>query len=144
MCGHNNNEKIDDADAQITLIPTTSTEMCTRKDDLVIHFVADNVDHNVRTLGSLNTFHGMGIISTTVCPNGDFKLDRMHQAVKRLRTPMKDAEAKKSKCVPVFTFTKDNQPGVSTIQFRELDSLLNPVNICRILNLNNTSSCGEL
>ena len=30
-----------------------------------LQFVADNVDHNVRTLDGFNTFHGMGIIATT-------------------------------------------------------------------------------
>ena len=30
----------------------------------VIQFVADNVDHNVRTLDGHNTFHGMGMIAT--------------------------------------------------------------------------------
>ena len=29
-----------------------------------VQFVADNVDHNVRTLDGFNTFHGMGIIAT--------------------------------------------------------------------------------
>ena len=28
-----------------------------------IQFVADNVDHNIRTLDGLNTFHGMRIIA---------------------------------------------------------------------------------
>ena len=28
-------------------------------------FIADNVDHNVRTLDGANTFHGMGIIAVT-------------------------------------------------------------------------------
>ena len=33
-----------------------------------LQFVADNVDHNIRTLDGLNTFHGMGIIAcTTPC-----------------------------------------------------------------------------
>ena len=30
---------------------------------LFIQFVADNVDHNIRTLDGLDTFHGMGIIA---------------------------------------------------------------------------------
>ena len=35
-----------------------------------MQYVADNVDHNVRTLDGRGTFHGMGIISTF--PNGTF------------------------------------------------------------------------
>jgi hypothetical protein len=30
-----------------------------------VQFVADNVDHNIRNLDGLNTFHGMGIIACT-------------------------------------------------------------------------------
>ena len=30
----------------------------------MVQYVADNVDHNVRTIDGKNTFHGMGIIST--------------------------------------------------------------------------------
>jgi hypothetical protein len=38
----------------------------------IMHFVADNVDHNVRTLDGLGTFHGMGIISASIFPSGIF------------------------------------------------------------------------
>ena len=31
-------------------------------EDSILHFAADNVDHNIRTLDGHNTFHGMGII----------------------------------------------------------------------------------
>ena len=37
---------------------------------VIVHFVADNVDHNIRTLDGLNTFHGMGIISASILPVG--------------------------------------------------------------------------
>ena len=30
-----------------------------------MQFVADNVDHNSRTLDGMNTFHGMGIIAVS-------------------------------------------------------------------------------
>ena len=33
---------------------------------LFIQFVADNVDHNIRTLDGLDTFHGMGIIAVLI------------------------------------------------------------------------------
>ena len=32
--------------------------------DMFLQFIADNVDHNLRFLVGLNTFHGMGIIAT--------------------------------------------------------------------------------
>jgi hypothetical protein len=38
----------------------------------VMHFVANNVDHNVRTLDDSGTFHGKGFIYVTVAQRGDF------------------------------------------------------------------------
>lgn len=38
-----------------TNIPDLSTEF--------VQYVADNVDHNIRTLDGLGTFHGMGMIA---------------------------------------------------------------------------------
>ena len=32
-------------------------------EDSILHFSADNVDHNIRTLDGHNTFHGIGIIA---------------------------------------------------------------------------------
>jgi len=31
-------------------------------------YIADNVDHDIRTTDGMGTFHGMGIISATECP----------------------------------------------------------------------------
>jgi hypothetical protein len=42
---------------QGTEISGFSREMC-------LQYVADNVDHNIRTIDGLDTFHGMGIIAT--------------------------------------------------------------------------------
>lgn len=41
-------------------------------------FVADNTDHNVRTLDGNNTFHGMGIIAATPVQNGTSPLTGGH------------------------------------------------------------------
>jgi hypothetical protein len=92
-------------------VPKTSGSLSEHIDSPVIHFVADNVDHNVRTLDGLNSFHGMGIISTTLCRTGSFNMNS--QAVKRLHKPMSAAKATKNKCVPILSFTKDNLAGVA-------------------------------
>ena len=31
-----------------------------------VQYVADNVDHNVRTIDGMNTFHSMGMIAATI------------------------------------------------------------------------------
>ena len=40
------------------------------EDNSFIDFIADNVDHNLNTLGSKRTFHGMGVIAA-ITANGD-------------------------------------------------------------------------
>jgi hypothetical protein len=42
---------------------TQGTDILGFAPDRFIQFVADNVDHNIRTLDGFNTFHGMGIIA---------------------------------------------------------------------------------
>ena len=80
-----------------------NTEMINEKS--VMHFVADNVDHKVRTLDGFGTFHGMGIISPcTVLPSGSF--GRTQRAVKKLERNLKSSEAIHYKCVPILFFEK--------------------------------------
>ena len=43
------------------------TDITTHTPDMFLQHLADNVDHNIKTLDGLGTFHGMGII-TTVTP----------------------------------------------------------------------------
>ena len=49
---------------------------CTPSSDSFTQFIADNVDHNVATLNGEGTFHGMGILASTVI-NGNFNLTRI-------------------------------------------------------------------
>ena len=42
-----------------------NTDIPSLDNDVVLQYVADNVDHNTSTLDGKNTFHGMGIIATT-------------------------------------------------------------------------------
>src|SRR6218665_219879 len=70
---------------------------------VIVHFVADNVDHNIRTLdGLLNTFHGMGIISATILPVGDF--DYQNRVVRQLEKLMLADDAAQNKCTPIHLF----------------------------------------
>jgi len=49
------------------------TDLPGLKSDTFVQYIADNVDHNIRTLDGLNTFHGMGIIATTTPGNQSSK-----------------------------------------------------------------------
>jgi len=99
---------------------------------VIVHFVADNVDHNIRTLDGLNTFHGMGIISATILPVGDFGY--RNRVVRRLEKPMLAGDAAQNKCTPVHLFDKCNEKGLSTIKLNSIQSLLRPIVLPAIMD----------
>jgi hypothetical protein len=80
-----------------------------------IQFVADNVDHNVRNLTGLNTFHGMGIISAA-CFGCDV-MEMRREKIKRLqgRLLMKDSCIKQS--VPIMQFYGSPGNGTGKVVF---------------------------
>ena len=49
----------------------SGTELNIPDGDCLVQYVADNVDHNIRTIDGKNTFHGMGIIATITPRNTD-------------------------------------------------------------------------
>ena len=49
----------------------SGTELNILDGDCLVQYVADNVDHNIRTIDGKNTFHGMGIIATITPRNTD-------------------------------------------------------------------------
>ena len=53
------------------------------EDNSFIDFIADNVDHNLNTLGSKRTFHGMGVIAA-ITANGDIPDDVIISRPKKL------------------------------------------------------------
>lgn len=141
MQSHTN---VDDVYAGMDPIPDSSTDVNVLKQERVIHFVADNVDHNVRTLDGLNTFHGMGIISTAVCPDSNGKFVEMNGLVRRIAKPLKAAEATQNRCVPVLTFNMTNCLGIGTIKLCEIDSLKQSVNIQSVLYINDLWAVSDL
>src|ERR1700733_6078791 len=87
----------------------------------LITLYCDNVDHNIRILDGLNTFHGMGIISATVLPSGDFS--NRCRVVPRLDKLILAGEAPKDKCAPTHVFTKGNGKGISSVVLQSMLSL---------------------
>ena len=101
----------------------------------VVHFVADNVDHNVKTLDGFGTFHGMGIISATAFPPG--VIGNTQKVVRRLEKPMKVREATRgNKCVPIISFSHSNEQGLKSVKLCSIKSLQRPLTLPAILNLN--------
>jgi len=91
----------------------------------VTHFVADNVDHNIRTLDGYNTFHGMGIIAATVCPSGGF--DHRKRAVSRIAQKTKASDAIHGKSIPIVNLRTGNATGIRDIGLREIQSIRSEV-----------------
>ena len=60
------------------------TDLPGLKPDTFVQHIADNVDHNIRTLDGFNTFHGMGIIATAT-PGNQFS-----KAVPRVNVTAED------------------------------------------------------
>ena len=56
---------------EITAVVASGTELNIPDGDCLVQYVADNVDHNIRTNDGKNTFHGMGIIATITPRNTD-------------------------------------------------------------------------
>ena len=53
-----------------------------------IHFIADNVDHNLNTFDGKRTFHGMGVIAA-ITPKGGILEDVIISRLKKL-IPVKE------------------------------------------------------
>ena len=76
-----------------------------------LQYVADNVDHNIRTLDGSGTFHGMGII-TAITP----KIDHV-SVIKRISVSAEDI-AKVGR-IRIHQFTPENN-GLATLKYEKL------------------------
>ena len=96
-------------------------------------FVADNVDHNIRTLDGYGTFHGMGLISATVQQGGysgiiQQKVPRTEN-VKSLSTVTNFRQMHIHACP--YTFTE----GLKQITYINGYMLLKPIQLDSMFNL---------
>ena len=79
--------------------------------DQSVQYVADNVDHNIRTLDGNDTFHGMGMI-TTVTPG-----IRSNNRIPRIKVSLRDLAAIGR--VPIW-FHKEESAGMTAIVYEKL------------------------
>jgi len=84
-------------------------------------YVADNVDHNVRTLDGSGTFHGMGMISASVLENGDFSL--LQPKIRCLSGSIKNAELCRLARVEIMPYEKNSSLDLRCIQLQAIRSL---------------------
>ena len=95
-------------------------------------FVADNVDHNIATLDGRGTFHGMGIIASTVSSR-EHVIEEIK--IKRPQTLLKvDQLTSKSSAVPIVEYNCPEQRKFNTILFKPTLELLYPYVLPESLN----------
>jgi len=122
---------------------STSNELQTvnKPSDTFTQFVADNFDHNVRTLDGLGTFHGMGIIAATVCRGGSFGL-RDRRIMRCAEMPA--SAAVQNKCVPLLQFRPTVTSGLDTCVLCPFNELRRPLIQPDIINLCSVWHVGVL
>jgi len=86
----------------LQFVPGYVEELLTSDNRPFIQYVADNVDHNVRTLDGRGTFHGMSVISVSTFPTGTFHIVSGHvlRTCKRLTA----LDVAKGKSVPLARY----------------------------------------
>ena len=72
-----------------------------------IHWVADNVDHNIATLTGKRTFHGMGIIAISSSRN-----EIRHQAIQRLKEHAKKSSYGLKHNIDIILYTGSYHNGL--------------------------------
>ena len=83
-----------------------------------IHFIADNIDHNLNTLAGKRTFYGMGVIAA-ITPKGDILDDAIITRPKKL-IPVNEVISNKDIPIQFYDETKDLLDCVKLKPRREL------------------------
>ena len=100
----------------------------------IMHFVADNVDHNIGTLDGLGTFHGMGIIATSVFPQGVF--GKKERVVRRLNKSVKACESASNSRVQIISYENFDRKGIKGVKLEEIHRLKQSHELPTITKLN--------
>jgi len=105
-------------------VPGYVEELPTSDNRPFMQYVADNVDHNVRTLDGLGTFHGMGVISVSTFSTGTFGI--VSGCVPRTCKRLSALDVAKGKSVPVVRYCPRDGQGLETVCMHSFDSLHEP------------------
>jgi len=86
--------------------------------------VADNVDHDIRTLNGLDTFHSIGTISACVHLDGSKGVLQIDlPVIKKIPSSLLSADIAKDACVPVNLYTVTLKSGLGKPTFTPFLSL---------------------
>jgi hypothetical protein len=84
-------------------------------------WVADNLDHNSRTLDGLGTFHGMGIISASVCRTVHDTL--ADTPILRLKNRLSAVDIAKITSIPIMAYDNISGGGLSVLRLQPVSSI---------------------
>jgi hypothetical protein len=77
-----------------------------------MQFVADNVDHNVKSLTSHDTLQAMGITAVSVLKQGDF--GTVATRIPRVKGYVKVEDLCKNRSVEILQYSKESGSGLMT------------------------------
>ena len=99
-------------------------------------FIADNVDHNVRTIDGTGTLHAMGIICAEIyeLPQGG-SFPQQSTRVPRLKKRLLASEACQNEAVPLLAFPKKPGAALSVVKLDPLVSLPTIMTLPKSANL---------
>jgi len=100
-------------------------------------YVGNNVDHNVRTVDSKNTFHGMGVISVMI-GEGNFsdEWSLCTSRIPRTNSRIDVGDVTKHVGIPLMMHNKKSRSGLLSLLLKDIRSLSSPTLIPSAANLN--------
>ena len=99
-------------------------------------FVADNVDHDIRTIDGYGTFHGMGIISASAHSGQGMHAPHMEiPVIPRQASRLLSVDVTRNVGVPITPYNKAPKSGLSKVTFEPLQHLHYPTVQPAVVNL---------
>ena len=108
---------------------------CATSASAFTQFIADNVDHSVRTLDGLHTFHGMGIIAASVMNDASSAVLVGNGHIPRLQTLLKVSDVCRNRSISVVSYDLKSGSDLKNIMLSNIWSLQFPILLPSVTNL---------
>jgi hypothetical protein len=107
---------------QAVLIHDDSIDATNRQKPEFTQWIGDNVDHNVCTIDGKNTFHGMGIISSSM------RSSSLTIKIPRIKKLLKVGDITESKGIPLLQYINEGRQALATVKLTKLKDLPDSIN----------------
>ena len=114
---------------QAVLIHDDSINAKYRQKPEFTQWIGDNVDHNVCTIDGKNTFHGMGIISSSM------ESSSLTIKIPRIKKLLKVGDITESKGIPLLQYINEGRQTLATVKLTKLKDLPESINRSKNANL---------